>query len=230
MAGVIGAGACPRQRERPWAATTIASSAAHEAAPAASDAMPSTLLSPASPPAVLALIGRTPLVEVTRFDTGPCTLFLKLESQNPGGSIKDRIGLAMIEAAERDGRLQPGRHGGRGDRRQHRPRARARRPRQGLSRRAGRARQDGDREGAAPEGDGRRGARHALRRRQGPPRLLPGPRRGASPRRSPARSSPTSSTTPRTRSRTRPAPAPRSGSRWATTSTRSSSASARRAR
>jgi len=59
-------------------------------------------------PAVLDLIGNTPLVEVTRFDTGCCQLFLKLESQNPGGSIKDRIGLAMIEAAERDGRLQPG--------------------------------------------------------------------------------------------------------------------------
>jgi cystathionine beta-synthase len=59
-------------------------------------------------PAVLDLIGNTPLVEVTRFDTGCCQLFLKLESQNPGGSIKDRIGLAMIEAAERDGRLPPG--------------------------------------------------------------------------------------------------------------------------
>jgi cystathionine beta-synthase len=61
-----------------------------------------------SRPAVLDLIGNTPLVEVTRFDTGPCRLFLKLESQNPGGSIKDRIGVAMIEAAERDGRLQRG--------------------------------------------------------------------------------------------------------------------------
>ena len=59
-------------------------------------------------PAVLDLIGSTPLVPVTRFDTGPCTLLLKLESQNPGGSIKDRIGVAMIEAAERDGRLTPG--------------------------------------------------------------------------------------------------------------------------
>jgi cystathionine beta-synthase len=59
-------------------------------------------------PAVLDLIGNTPLLQVTRFDTGPCQLFLKLESQNPGGSIKDRIGLAMIEAAERDGRLKPG--------------------------------------------------------------------------------------------------------------------------
>src|SRR5215468_6430121 len=61
-----------------------------------------------SRPAVLDLIGNTPLVEVTRFDTGPCQLFLKLESQNPGGSIKDRIGVAMIEAAERDGRLRAG--------------------------------------------------------------------------------------------------------------------------
>jgi cystathionine beta-synthase len=62
----------------------------------------------ADSPAVLDLIGNTPLVPVTRLDTGPCTLLLKLESQNPGGSIKDRIGRSMIETAERDGRLQPG--------------------------------------------------------------------------------------------------------------------------
>ena len=59
-------------------------------------------------PAVLDLIGNTPMVQVTRLDTAPCKLFLKLESQNPGGSIKDRIGLTMIDAAERDGRLAPG--------------------------------------------------------------------------------------------------------------------------
>jgi cystathionine beta-synthase len=59
-------------------------------------------------PAVLDLIGNTPLLPVQRLDTGPCQLFLKLESQNPGGSIKDRIGLAMIETAERQGLLQPG--------------------------------------------------------------------------------------------------------------------------
>src|SRR4051794_35222374 len=59
-------------------------------------------------PAVLDLIGNTPLVPVTRLDTGPCTLLLKLESQNPGGSIKDRVGRSMIEVAERDGRLRPG--------------------------------------------------------------------------------------------------------------------------
>jgi cystathionine beta-synthase len=59
-------------------------------------------------PAVLGLIGNTPLVEITRLDTGRCRLFVKLESQNPGGSIKDRIALAMIDSAERDGRLKPG--------------------------------------------------------------------------------------------------------------------------
>src|SRR5919108_120748 len=57
---------------------------------------------------LLDLIGETPLVEVTRFDTGPCRLFLKLESQNPSGSIKDRPARAMIAAAEADGRLKPG--------------------------------------------------------------------------------------------------------------------------
>jgi cystathionine beta-synthase len=57
---------------------------------------------------ILETIGKTPLVEITRLDTGPCRLFLKLENQNPGGSIKDRIALSMIEAAERDGRLKPG--------------------------------------------------------------------------------------------------------------------------
>src|SRR5437667_6978498 len=60
------------------------------------------------PPAILSLIGDTPLVEVTQFDTGPCQLFLKLENQNPTGSIKDRIALSMIEAAEEEGKLEPG--------------------------------------------------------------------------------------------------------------------------
>jgi cystathionine beta-synthase len=73
--------------------------------------LPETSASPAvtrSDPAVLSLIGNTPLVELTRLDTGRCRLFVKLESQNPGGSIKDRIALAMITAAEQDGRLSPG--------------------------------------------------------------------------------------------------------------------------
>lgn len=59
-------------------------------------------------PAILSMIGNTPIIRLTRFDTGPCELYLKLENQNPGGSIKDRIGLRMIEAAEADGRLKPG--------------------------------------------------------------------------------------------------------------------------
>ena len=57
---------------------------------------------------VLESIGNTPLIRVSRLDTGPCELFLKLESQNPGGSIKDRIGMSMIEAAEREGKIAPG--------------------------------------------------------------------------------------------------------------------------
>jgi cystathionine beta-synthase len=57
---------------------------------------------------VLDLIGDTPLIEVTRIDRGPCRLFLKLESANPSGSVKDRPARAMIEAAEADGRLKPG--------------------------------------------------------------------------------------------------------------------------
>ncbi len=57
---------------------------------------------------VLELVGGTPLLRVQRLETGPCELYLKLESQNPGGSIKDRIACAMVEAAERSGALQPG--------------------------------------------------------------------------------------------------------------------------
>ena len=57
---------------------------------------------------VLELIGNTPLVEVKRLQARPCRLFLKLENQNPGGSIKDRIALSMIAAAESEGRIKPG--------------------------------------------------------------------------------------------------------------------------
>ena len=59
-------------------------------------------------PNILHLIGNTPLVELRTFDTGSCKLFVKLESQNPGGSIKDRIGRSMIEVAEREGKIGPG--------------------------------------------------------------------------------------------------------------------------
>jgi len=70
--------------------------------------VPTAPTSTKKPPVILSLIGETPLVEITQFDTGPCQLFLKLENQNPTGSIKDRIALSMIEAAEEEGRLEPG--------------------------------------------------------------------------------------------------------------------------
>ncbi len=57
---------------------------------------------------ILDLIGNTPLVRVRNIDTGNSELYLKLESQNPAGSIKDRIALSMIEAAEREGKIKPG--------------------------------------------------------------------------------------------------------------------------
>ena len=57
---------------------------------------------------VLELIGETPIVRAQNLDAGLCELYLKLECMNPGGSIKDRIGLKMIEAAEARGDLLPG--------------------------------------------------------------------------------------------------------------------------
>ena len=57
---------------------------------------------------VLELIGNTPMVKAQHLDTGVCELYLKLECMNPGGSIKDRIGLKVIEAAEARGDLKPG--------------------------------------------------------------------------------------------------------------------------
>lgn len=57
---------------------------------------------------ILEMVGRTPMLEVTHIDTGACRLFLKLELANPGGSIKDRIGVSMIEEAEKRGDIKPG--------------------------------------------------------------------------------------------------------------------------
>ena len=57
---------------------------------------------------VLDLIGNTPIVRINHLDAGPCSLYIKLENQNPGGSIKDRIGLRMIEDAEKAGLISPG--------------------------------------------------------------------------------------------------------------------------
>ena len=57
---------------------------------------------------ILDLVGNTPLLKVHTLDTGTCDLFLKMESQNPGQSIKDRIAVTMIEKAEREGHLKKG--------------------------------------------------------------------------------------------------------------------------
>ena len=57
---------------------------------------------------LLDLIGNTPILKIKCLDTGPCDLYVKLESNNPGGSIKDRIGLSIIEEAEKSGELKPG--------------------------------------------------------------------------------------------------------------------------
>ena len=60
-------------------------------------------------PTVLELVGNTPLVRLQRIvPAGAATVVVKLEYLNPGGSIKDRIGITMIEAAEREGKLKPG--------------------------------------------------------------------------------------------------------------------------
>jgi cystathionine beta-synthase len=57
---------------------------------------------------VLDMVGKTPMLEVTNMDAGACRLFLKLELLNPGGSIKDRIGISMIEEAEKRGDIRSG--------------------------------------------------------------------------------------------------------------------------
>lgn len=58
---------------------------------------------------VLDLIGNTPLVEVSELSPNPAVrILVKLEGQNPGGSVKDRIALAMVEEAEKEGQLAPG--------------------------------------------------------------------------------------------------------------------------
>src|SRR5687767_6919680 len=66
---------------------------------------------PAIPHTTAELIGRTPMLRFTRLlpDGVEAELYGKLESFNPGGSVKDRIGIAMLDAAEREGRIEPGR-------------------------------------------------------------------------------------------------------------------------
>ena len=58
---------------------------------------------------ILETIGHTPLVKLNKLTRGiTSTIYVKIESFNPGGSAKDRVGLKMIEAAEREGLLKPG--------------------------------------------------------------------------------------------------------------------------
>ena len=59
-------------------------------------------------PSLLSLIGDTPLVEIKNIDTGLCKLYVKMESHNPGGSIKDRTATYIIDQAEKEGLLKPG--------------------------------------------------------------------------------------------------------------------------
>ena len=60
---------------------------------------------------ILDLVGNTPLVRLKRLSESEniaCTLLAKVETVNPGGSVKDRVAIAMVDAAERDGLLKPG--------------------------------------------------------------------------------------------------------------------------
>ena len=57
---------------------------------------------------IIDLIGNTPVLKLTEFDTGPCELYLKLEQRNPGGSVCDRGANAMIRTAESDGAIAAG--------------------------------------------------------------------------------------------------------------------------
>ena len=71
---------------------------------------------------VTELVGNTPLVRINRLNEGKAEIIAKVESFNPGGSVKDRIALAMIEDAEKRGVLKPGGADRRADQRQYRHR------------------------------------------------------------------------------------------------------------
>ena len=71
---------------------------------------------------ILQTIGNTPLVRLNRLAPAGVNVYVKVESFNPLGSVKDRMARAVIEDAERSGALKPGPDGDRGDQRQHRHR------------------------------------------------------------------------------------------------------------
>src|ERR1035437_6262258 len=71
--------------------------------------MSETIVAPVVKDSILDTIGDTPLVRLSRIGAGlRPQIVAKLEAFNPGGSIKDRVAVALVEAAERDGRLRPG--------------------------------------------------------------------------------------------------------------------------
>ena len=118
---------------------------------------------------VLELVGSTPIVRLDRLSPpGGARILAKLEYLNPGGSVKDRIGLAMIEAGRARGEAQAGRDDRRADLRQHRRRPRHRGGRQGLPLHLRHARQDEPGEDLDAARVRRRGRDHADR---GRPRL-----------------------------------------------------------
>ena len=138
-------------------------------------------------PSVLDLVGQTPIVRLDRISRDvPGTILAKLEYINPGGSVKDRIGLAMIEAAERDRQAAAGRHDRRADLGQHGRRPRDRGGDQGLPLHLRHARQDEPGEDRDAAGLRRRGRDHPDRRRARLARVvllgLLAPRRGDSGR------------------------------------------------
>src|SRR5437763_7681960 len=59
-------------------------------------------------PDIIQSVGRTPMVELAHFDAGGGRIFVKMESRNPCGSVKDRVGVALIEDAERRGVIKRG--------------------------------------------------------------------------------------------------------------------------
>ena len=82
---------------------------------------------------ILGTVGNTPVVRINKLAPAGVNLYVKIEAFNPLGSVKDRLALGVIEAAEASGELQAGPDGGRGDERQHRHRSRHGLRRQGLS-------------------------------------------------------------------------------------------------
>ena len=181
---------------------------------------------------ILEAIGDTPLVRINRLTRGviQADVLAKVETFNPGNSIKDRMAVRMIEDAERSGALEARRHDHRGHLRQHRHGPGDRRRDQGLQVHLHHHRQAVEGEGRRAQGVRRRRHRLPDQRRAGRPALVllrvVAPGQGSAQ----LAGRPTSTTTCRTRPRTTSRPAPRSGSRPAGASTTWSSASAPAAR